>query len=535
LFASLHLGRQNGSFARALSTICVQMTIPDRYRPALLAALVALALYAITLKGTYIEDDVVVIHEDPRLSEPGQWHRLLTEEYWLDGSVDHLYRPLVSLSFALQRHLTGDNPTWFHTGNWLLNAIVAAMVAEFARRLAGSDSGNGPAYIAGLLFAVHPIHVEVIAGIVGRAEMMCAIGILGALMLLLHRPITHARALAVVGCLAIAIFSKEQGMFLPLLMLLMPLSLGVDGPKSERERRAVMWLVVMVCWFTASYVVFREYKFKFEWDTYFLDFSQQPLVRSFGRNRILMPLVLLGHYAKLLIFPIRLSPDYGGQVLGWIVRADDPYLYAGIAVVIVYVVAVATLIHRRRSSRRASTALFCLLAAGVLYGMVGNIISLIGTNFGERLMYLPSAFLAIAAGIGLMRLPKALVVVIMTIAIVLGSVRTMTYASRWNDRLRFYEESSADQPKSVRLDMLVTVESLSQGKLDEAEEADRKGREALPDYTQVWIQSAQIALARGRFDEANAYLDQAMKIQPSIQVESWRRKVAAARHAAAAK
>jgi tetratricopeptide (TPR) repeat protein len=213
-----------------------------------------------------------------------------------------------------------------------------------------------------------------------------------------------------------------------------------------------------------------------------------------------------------------------------VVRLRDPYLFAGIAVALGYIAVVAALVLRYyRLSRTARAALFCLLAAGVLYGMVGNIVSLIATNFGERLMYLPSAFLAIAAGIALARLPRALLILIMAIAIVLGSIRTITYATQWNDRLRFYQICSAAQPLSVRLHMLVAIESLSQGKMDQAKAADAAGRESLPNYSEVWIQSAQIALARGEFDEADRYLRQAMSLLPSPKVISWQTKVAQAR------
>jgi len=44
---------------------------------------------------------------------------------------------------------------------------------------------------AGLLFAAHPIHVEPVANIVGRAELMCAAGVVGALVLML-KPLTTA-------------------------------------------------------------------------------------------------------------------------------------------------------------------------------------------------------------------------------------------------------------------------------------------------------------------------------------------------------
>jgi len=95
-----------------------------------------------------------------------------------------LYRPLVTQSYAIQRWLGGVRApafgAWsFHLVNLLLHAGVSAMVAELARRIGGFRVG----LFAGILFALHPIHSEAVAGIVGRAELMCAAGVLGAMIL----------------------------------------------------------------------------------------------------------------------------------------------------------------------------------------------------------------------------------------------------------------------------------------------------------------------------------------------------------------
>src|SRR5213075_450567 len=92
-----------------------------------------------------------------------------------------------------------------------------ALVAELARRL----SGPRVALAAGLLFAAHPIHVEAVANVVGRAELMCALGTLGALVLLLHpsrSPLRFGQTLAIAVCFLGALLSKEQGMLVPLLL-----------------------------------------------------------------------------------------------------------------------------------------------------------------------------------------------------------------------------------------------------------------------------------------------------------------------------
>src|SRR5690349_18318437 len=138
--------------------------------PVLGSALLAVAIYAVTLGGTYVYDDVKIVHHDPRVLEPGRWYQLWTEPFF-ERSVDKLYRPLVSTSFAVENYLHGDRPWIFHLVNILLHAAMSGAVALLAMRLAGV----GAARIAGLLFAVHPVHVEAVAGLVGRAETACAL------------------------------------------------------------------------------------------------------------------------------------------------------------------------------------------------------------------------------------------------------------------------------------------------------------------------------------------------------------------------
>jgi len=357
------------------------------------------------------------------------------------------------------------------------------------------------------LFAVHPVHVEAVANVVGRAELMCAIGFLGALILFAHRPLTTARVFAIFGCLVLSVLSKEQGMLLPPMLLAMAFVVGVRS-QDDTERRAMRLLTILVCWSVAGYIVFRESILKFSWDRGFLDWTINPLVRATGADRWLMPFVILGHYMALLITPIRLSPDYGSKVIGWTVRFDDPHFYLGIASACACGFAVVL-----AWKRRARAALFCLVGVILTYGLISNFAILIGTNFGERLMYLPSAFFLILIAIIAVRWRASQIAICIVIA--LFSVRTITYAKRWNDRQSFYEYSIARQPDSIRLRMLLIAELESQGRLDTADRVASEARDLLPEYDEIWIQSADVASARGDFDRAESYLDQAMKIRPS--------------------
>ncbi len=419
--------------------------------PALLAAVVSLALYAVTLRGTYVYDDVSVVQDDPRVADPHRWAEFLTGAY-MPGALDNLYRPLTSLSIAVEYWLHGDRPWVFHLVNVLLHAAASAAVAEFGRRLWGAGAGA----IAGVLFAVHPVHVEPVAWIVGRSESLCALATMAGLCAYLGGPLTGRRVAAIYGCFLVALFSKEQGILFPFMLLALgltrrwwgdPPAPSLDRPApTPREVAARRWLILLFIWTLAAYLAYRESILRFWWPRSRLVIAQNPLQFSAGLDRLLLPLVLIGRYAVLLVFPLHLSIDYGGYVVGTAVRYREPYVYLGALALLAWAGGLAWA-WRRRSWRVA----FCLLAAAIAYVLVGNLFFLVAMTMAERVMYLPSAFLLVPLAAALARLPRnAAVAVVVTLA-ALGAARSFTYARQWDDRLAFYEITIRNQPRCLRI------------------------------------------------------------------------------------
>lgn len=492
----------------------------ETFLPAVASALLAIALFAISIGGTYIYDDVGILQLDPRLRDPAQWVKYWTESY--NQGVDNLYRPLVSMSYAIQWWLHGDRPWAFHLINVLLHAGVTACLAEFARRTMGTSAS----LIVGLLFAAHPVHVEAVANIVGRAELMCSLGIFGALVLFTVKPLTRTRAIAITACFLLALLSKEQGMLLPLLLLVYWAARRMqraDAP-SPADRNGLLLLMLFLCWLLAGYLLWRERILKFWWDRRFIDWTINPMIPSewhphggsVGLDRWLMPLALLGRYVWLLIAPIRLSPDYGAKVIGWTVAPSDPYLWLGAAAIATWF-AVLILCLRRRNP----VCVFAAISLALTYGVIGNIVTLIGTNFAERLIYLPSAFFLILLAAAISPLPRKPLVALLAIALALASIRTFTYTARWNDRLNFYEKCLAEQPNSIRLYMLLAAEYMDRGRFADAERVLAAGRQMLGEYWEIWVHSGVAAMRQNKFDLAQQYFDHAMSIRPSVRIEKW--------------
>ena len=120
---------------------------------------------------------------------------LLHNDFWglpLGSGGSHgSYRPLTVLTFRLTALVGGGaRPGWFHAGNAALHAVATWLVHQLARRLLPRrrPGGSGPPprsrWAAGtaLLFAVHPVHCEAVAGVVGRADLLACIFALATLL-----------------------------------------------------------------------------------------------------------------------------------------------------------------------------------------------------------------------------------------------------------------------------------------------------------------------------------------------------------------
>jgi hypothetical protein len=134
---------------------------------AMAVAMIALLLFAPGLLDGFAYDDVPVIVGDPRIRSLSNLPAILTGGYWQNSDLA-IYRPLTTLSFSVDWSLAPANAAWFHFTNILLNAGAAVLVFMLLNRLFAA----GPALAGALLFAVHPVHVEAVTNVVGRAELL---------------------------------------------------------------------------------------------------------------------------------------------------------------------------------------------------------------------------------------------------------------------------------------------------------------------------------------------------------------------------
>ncbi|XP_032804676.2 protein O-mannosyl-transferase TMTC2 [Petromyzon marinus] len=137
-----------------------------------LCSLLAAGVYANTLGADFCYDDSRAITSNQDLRPDVPWTRVFYDDFWgtpLSHSGSHKsFRPLCTLSFRLNFALGGLEPWGYHLANVLLHAACTAVYTRLTCTLLPPLPWG---ILAGLLFAVHPVHTEAVAGVVGRADV----------------------------------------------------------------------------------------------------------------------------------------------------------------------------------------------------------------------------------------------------------------------------------------------------------------------------------------------------------------------------
>ena len=121
-----------------------------------------LAVYLPAMRGGYLWDDDAHLTGDEKLKSIGGLAKT-----WFVPTSSQQYYPLVHTSFWLEYQLWKLNPTGYHVDNILLHGLNAVLLGFLLRRL----KVPGAWWVAAL-FAVHPVHVESVAWISERKNVL---------------------------------------------------------------------------------------------------------------------------------------------------------------------------------------------------------------------------------------------------------------------------------------------------------------------------------------------------------------------------
>lgn len=210
------------------------MTPPLRVRW-LLLGLCALAWAPVATLG-FVWDDFGLLVNHPRLGDPAALPELLVRDLWSPTGIaaPPYYRPLVVLSFAVDRLVFGLSPALAHLHSLAWHLLAVALVHALLERL----RPGLPALAGAALFALHPLQSEAVAFVAARNDPMAVALAVGALLLAWPADARPARLAGAAVLAAAALLAKESVVFLPLLPVL--LDLGAQGRPGPWRRPAAL-------------------------------------------------------------------------------------------------------------------------------------------------------------------------------------------------------------------------------------------------------------------------------------------------------
>ncbi|MDH3457831.1 MAG: tetratricopeptide repeat protein [Gemmatimonadota bacterium] len=408
--------------------------------------LLAIGLYAHTVGFGWVYDDEIEVVANVHIRSLASIPEMFTTTAWAGAGVEtYLYRPLPLVTYAVNHALFGLAPWSYHLVNVLLHALASVLVFRLARswRLSITVAGIGAA-----LFAVHPIHVEVVASVAGRKDLLAAALTLA--MVLSHRSaVTRGGAWRVaLPILAYggALLSKEVGAVGILLVLAQDWLVPADehGRSPERGRRLLGLYLAYVLVLLAYLLVRLAVAGGIGVPTHFID---NPLVAIPLGQRVGTALVVVAYGLQLLVAPFPLSPDYSHDAIPLVQSLTDWRLIAAVAVMAFVVSGLA----QRRV--RATILPLAVLWYALALLPSSNLPFTVGTVFGERLLYLPSVAFCVAVAWALVtssgRYRPASIVLTAAIVVALA-VQAVRYSAAWTDNLTLFQWATASVPRSSK-------------------------------------------------------------------------------------
>lgn len=390
-----------------------------------LAFFVAVAIYLPTVQYGFVQDDRVVVVNNPAVHSLALAVQGFARPYWPPPNEGGLYRPVTILSYAVDWWLSGGRPWLFHLMNALWHGLAVVLVVLVVVRWLPEPA----ALAVGLVFALHPVHVEAVAGIVGRAELLAAIGLLGA--------VVSARRgwwPAAVACAGLAMFSKEHGVVAGMLVLI------DDWLRPSGARRYPVGLYVGLGVVTAGFLgLWVRIGGAAAADV------APPFVGVGARERLALALPAVARAARLLAWPTGLSADYGPQVIP--VRAGISLASVAGGAVVVGVLGVGL------SCRRSWPALsFAALATALCCLPTSNLLFASGVVLAERNLYVAVLLVAAAVGYGVAYSagrwdPRRISVALAALALVLAA-GSFARLGAWRDNRAFLLTLLVDHPES---------------------------------------------------------------------------------------
>jgi protein O-mannosyl-transferase len=405
------------------------------------------------------------------------------------STINKTYIPLSILSFNLEHGLFGFNAFFFHLDNLILHILVCLVIYGLIRRM-GFDEKI--AFLAALLFGVHPMHVESVAWVTARKDVLYSLFFVLAIdryWRFLSGAGKRDYALALL-CGLLSILAKPMALSLPLILVL------IDWYKNKKLTRASL----------VSVFPFFLVIIPIAWITYSI--NRTPIANPPAES-VLIWIWSLAFYLKTFLLPLELIPLY---VLPAPVSLVNPVYVMAVAIVAVFG---ASLIYLRRNRLVIFAAVYFLLSIFYLL-RISDVSQNLGPSIvADRFMYLPSLGFCLLFADAVIRSQKKWAKGLAAAVVMVFGLQTAAQCLVWKDDITLWDHVINHKQEAYQA---YNGRAVARVKRNENALALQDFQQALtlhPNYPRVYYNRGKLFASMGDHERALADFNTAIAMNPN--------------------
>jgi tetratricopeptide (TPR) repeat protein len=491
-------------------------------------------VYLNCLHNDFVYDDLPLVSRNPTIrglhkvpsifgvqKRIASYRPVRTASYALDYSLNRqLWNRIESLSGKYNGYDRGLNPFGYHFSNLVYHIITVLLVFLVIRVLTGNYL---VAFIAALLFSIHPVHTESVAYISGRRDILSTLFyLLGFYCFVRYRQSSKWKfsALFLLSYL-LALGSKEMAVTLPLLCFCYDVVSRIQIESKDKQSNSYKKV------FRALKEVISRYRYYYLMlliaATAFTGYKvwiKSPSQRQsfYGENiyqHFLTVAKIMVHYFKLMLYPLNLTADYSYNGFPLASSLAEPATFIALLVLAVILYCLFRLL-----------IIFPLFSFGLIWWFLTLLpVSQIFPHhelLAEHYLYLPSvglflcSALVIAKGIETKKWRTA-TLISLCIVVALLSARTVYRNRDWKDATTLWEKAVKVVPDCVRAQNNLGVWYYEQARYREALERHQVALSVNPGLADSLNNLGNVYLAVGLYEKAKENYKSAIKMEPGYE------------------
>lgn len=403
--------------------------------PILLIAFLSFASYFNIFQNEFVWDDHIFILDNPDIRSFSNLPLFFTHD------VDGLYRPLRSLYYTFIYSLAGKNEFLYHLNSLLFHTAISILIFFIIFEIINK---KGIALLTSLIFAAHPIHTERVANITGSFDMLGIFFMLLSFYIYIKYSKLNKKKYLLFSLLSflIAVFSSEEAVVLPLIIILYELCFNKEKLNNQSIKKSILNNYSLFFAVSIFYVILRLFILGIRGRV------EEYLAGNFFLTMLTMLKVYI-YYIYLLIFPINLTLFHDVEAATSLF--DFKVLMSALALIILLVFTI--------KFYKNTILFFSVFWFFITLIPMSNILPL-QVFMAERYLYVPSIAFSFLASYSLFaafninfknkNFLRAGVVVFIILLLAFYSLRAINRSNDWKDNLTLWSKTVATNPGNSR-------------------------------------------------------------------------------------